>query len=351
MFPNQPSSAIQQGFFEKIRNFPPSDILQMCCLSRRSGEMRFQSGEQNGLIFLEKGEVIHAQLENKMGTLAAAEILSWPPGEFTFRDGVDPPHRTLKTTWDQLLEASHTHQKTALADEAPPPPPGFEAVDATSTSALTSGAVIDPATQTGRLLIYGENVEGRTIDINLPSMSLGRAPTNNIILQDAAISSRHCMFLLSNGRVTVRDLNSSNGTFVNGQAVTEAQLEMNDVIRVGTALIKFEIAMRRPKLRSESTLLTPRPALHAPRQFAGVEVTRILPEAEPEEEEAPAKERSPASMSGPISYARITRSEKRSRPGTGQPLWLIVLLAVTVLIVIYLIVASQTWAPAGIRLW
>lgn len=311
--------------------------------------MNFQHGEQQGALYLEKGEVVHAQCGNMMGTIAAAEILSWPPGEFTFRDAVPPPHRTLKTTWDQLLEASHAHQRTAFADEAPPPPPGFESVGTPELPAPAAGAVIDPTTQTGRLLIYGENVEGRTVDINLPSIHLGRAPTNEIILQDLSISSRHCVFILANGHVTVRDLNSSNGTFVNGQPVTEAQLEVNDVVRVGTALIKFEIALRRPRLRSESGPITPRPLPQAS-PFAPVEVTRILPMPEPVDNEEETGERS-APMSGPISYARITRSHRRNRPTAGQPVWLIVLLAATVLMVIYLIIGSQSWAPAWLRLW
>jgi len=317
VFPTESSSAIQKGFFEKIRNFPPCDILQMCCLSRRSGELRFEYEGQCGLIHLEKGEVVHAELGHSTAEVAAAEILSWPPGEFTFRDGVTPPQRTLKATWDQMLDASHHQQRATLAAEAPPPP-GFESVGATDAAAAV-GARIDPATQTGRLLIYGENIEGRTYDINLPVVHLGRAPTNEIILPDPSLSGRHCVFLLSNGRVTVRDLNSSNGTFVNGQPVTEAQLEVNDIIRAGTALIRFEIALKRPRLRTETLQLPSRPLPQVPHQMGPVAVTRQLPMPPPPSRADDDSGHQAPSMSGPISYARITRSQRTSRIAPKAP--------------------------------
>ncbi len=348
MFPTESSSAIQKGFFEKIRNFPPCDILQMCCLSRRSGEMRFDCEGRSGFIYLDRGEVIHAQLEHSSGQSAAAEILSWSPGEFSFRDGVAPNQRTLKATWDQMLDASHHHQRTALAEEIPPPP-GFEAVGSDETAG--PGSLIDTNTQVARLLIYGENIEGRTYDIHLPAVHLGRAPTNEIILRDASISGRHCVFLFAEGRVRVRDLNSSNGTFVNGQQVTEAQLEMNDIIRVGTALIKFEVALKRPKLRMEPDATPHRPPAHQTPHRGGAAVTAHLAAPPPQPAiEAPPMSHSPH-MSGPISYERIAKHQRLPQTGPRTPVWLLILGAVTVLLVAYLIVGSQDWAPAWLRLW
>lgn len=350
MFPTESSSTIQQGFFEKIRSFPPCDILQMCCLSRRTGEMRFEGEGQTGFIYLEKGEVIHAQLEGTVGEPAAAEILSWPPGTFTFRDAAAAPQRTLKATWDQMLQASHQHQRTSLAGDVPPPP-GFDSVGQEEAGAVVPGPRIDTNTQVPRLLIYGENIEGRTYDINLPAIHLGRAPTNEIILREPSISGRHCVFLLSEGRVTVRDLNSSNGTFVNGQQVTEALLEVNDIIRAGTALIKFEVALKRPRLRAESSPIPPRPSGQMQQPAALPAVTRLLPLPTPAHDGHMAHDSGP-SMSGPISYARIAESRKRhSYFGPRTPPWLIALLALTILIILYLIIGSQEWAPTWLRLW
>lgn len=320
----------------------------MCCLSRRTGEMRFDCGGRSGFIYLEKGEVIHAQLEGTGGSAAAADILSWPPGEFSFRDSVAPPQRTLKATWDQMLDASHQHQRTTLASDMPPPP-GFESVVLGEEGAPAPGARIDPNTQVARLLIYGENIEGRTYDLNLPVVHLGRAATNEIILRDPSISGRHCVFLFSDGRVTVRDLNSSNGTFVNGQQVTEAQLEVNDIVRAGTALIKFEVALKRPRLRAESGPIPPRPMAQTPRRPGFAPAGHLAAMPPPVAEGAPGYH-SP-SMSGPISYDRIAKSQKVPRSGPRSPLWLMLLVAVTVLVVVYLIIGSQDWAPPWLRLW
>ncbi len=349
MFPTDSSPAIQKNFFEKIRNFPPCDILQMCCLSRRSGEMRFDCEGRSGFIYLDKGEVTHAQLDDFTGEPAAADILSWPPGDFSFRDGASPPQRTLKATWDQMLDASHRLQRSSVPTEAPP---GFESLAAPETPAPTAGTRIDPNTQVGRLLIYGENIEGRTFDLNLPASYLGRAPTNEIILREPSVSGRHCVFLLANGRVTVRDLNSSNGTFVNGHPITEVQIEVNDIVRIGTALIRFEIALKRPRLSAESGPVTPRPVGQSSVPPAATGVTRPML-APPTPKAAPPMAPQAPSMSGPISYDRIARTKHRPRTGPrgGTPTWLIALVALTILMVLYMIIGSQDWAPAWLRLW
>jgi pSer/pThr/pTyr-binding forkhead associated (FHA) protein len=78
---------------------------------------------------------------------------------------------------------------------------------------------------------------------------LGRAEDNELTIPEASISSRHCVFILSGAEVIVRDLNSSNGTYVNGEPVTEVVLRPGDNIQVGVIDIKFVPGVRRPKLQ------------------------------------------------------------------------------------------------------
>lgn len=47
-------------------------------------------------------------------------------------------------------------------------------------------------------------------------LTVGRSPENNFVIQDAKVSSRHCVFLVKNGRVWIRDNRSTNGTRLNG---------------------------------------------------------------------------------------------------------------------------------------
>ena len=82
---------------------------------------------------------------------------------------------------------------------------------------------------------------------------------NELPIAEPSISGRHCVFVLSGADVVVRDLNSSNGTYVNGEPVSEAILRPGDNIQVGVIDIKFVPGVRRPKLQTTPTS-TLRPA-------------------------------------------------------------------------------------------
>lgn len=68
------------------------------------------------------------------------------------------------------------------------------------------------------------------------AMRLGRSDQSDIVVKDSSVSSRHCDFIKEGGAVFVRDLGSSNGTFVNEERVTELELRQGDVLRVGNAV-------------------------------------------------------------------------------------------------------------------
>jgi pSer/pThr/pTyr-binding forkhead associated (FHA) protein len=71
-------------------------------------------------------------------------------------------------------------------------------------------------------------------------ITIGRSPTNNIFVRDRNVSRVHCQIVVSNGTVTLTDLQSTNGTFVNNERATECVLKVSDLIRVGTTLLELE---------------------------------------------------------------------------------------------------------------
>lgn len=71
-----------------------------------------------------------------------------------------------------------------------------------------------------------------------PPLELGRDKGTEIVLRDPEVSRRHARFESQDGVVFVNDLNSSNGTFLNGRRVTEAiEVRPGDEIDVGTTRI------------------------------------------------------------------------------------------------------------------
>ena len=76
-------------------------------------------------------------------------------------------------------------------------------------------------------------------EITSGTVTIGRHPTNSVIVRDERSSRFHCLIELKDGRYILRDLESRNGTKLNGQKITEAELHSGDVIRVGSTRIRF----------------------------------------------------------------------------------------------------------------
>jgi hypothetical protein len=76
----------------------------------------------------------------------------------------------------------------------------------------------------------------------LPLTSLGRAPTNTIVLDDTFCSQEHALVVRRGGQWWLEDRRSSNGTRLNGQMVTEpVVVSSGDVIEVGRTQLKVEM--------------------------------------------------------------------------------------------------------------
>jgi len=69
---------------------------------------------------------------------------------------------------------------------------------------------------------------------------LGRLDTNDIPVRDTKASREHAKIYRQGAKYAVVDLNSSNGTFVNGSKVTKHQLEPGDEIQIGVVVLRFE---------------------------------------------------------------------------------------------------------------
>jgi hypothetical protein len=70
--------------------------------------------------------------------------------------------------------------------------------------------------------------------------TLGRNPTNDYRVHDATVSSFHCEIVLSEDSVLVRDLGSTNGTFIDNQPVTESQIRPGQILRLGSAELRLD---------------------------------------------------------------------------------------------------------------
>jgi len=73
-----------------------------------------------------------------------------------------------------------------------------------------------------------------------PMTTVGTEPTCTVVLQDSYMSSRHCEIKAEGGIWVLRDLKSTNGTYVNDRRVEQHELVDNDFIKVGQSVLKFK---------------------------------------------------------------------------------------------------------------
>jgi Domain of unknown function (DUF4388) len=86
-----------------LNQFSAAEILQMSCLSQRTGRFIFKSGRGNSEIYLLNGSVRHAVFGSLEGESAVAEVFRWRQGRFYFEEGVISQVQTVGRPWAHLL--------------------------------------------------------------------------------------------------------------------------------------------------------------------------------------------------------------------------------------------------------
>ncbi len=96
-----------------------------------------------------------------------------------------------------------------------------------------------------KLHILSGVLEGKSFDFVEERISVGRALDNTIRLEDGTVSHHHANFILEAGEYKLRDLNSTNGTRVNGLRIVESKLHNGDAVRFGSVEMRYESDVRK----------------------------------------------------------------------------------------------------------
>jgi len=91
-----------------------------------------------------------------------------------------------------------------------------------------------------RLSVKTDGLNARLIDLKLGANRVGRHPDNDFRIEHPTISSVHCEIVLQANGVILRDLESTNGTFVNNEKIREVQLVPGQTVRLGDVELLVE---------------------------------------------------------------------------------------------------------------
>ena len=90
-----------------------------------------------------------------------------------------------------------------------------------------------------KMIVSIDGVVIKEVQLTKDRTSLGRRPYNDIVIDNLAVSGEHAVLQLSGTEVHVEDLNSTNGTYVNGKAVKKQLLQNSDTVEIGKYKIKY----------------------------------------------------------------------------------------------------------------
>ena len=91
-----------------------------------------------------------------------------------------------------------------------------------------------------KLVILTQGMTGRAHELNVDRTTIGRVEDNTFQIADPSVSSHHCEVLLRGTEVLIRDLNSTNGSFINDARITESALKPGQTLRLGQVELKLE---------------------------------------------------------------------------------------------------------------
>src|SRR5260221_1978393 len=93
-----------------------------------------------------------------------------------------------------------------------------------------------------KLIFSGVHLPGRAYELVLEKTTVGRGDHNTLVIRDSSVSMAHCEILMHGSEIIVRDLDSSNGTFVNGIRLNkQSQVKSGQTVRFGSVEARLEL--------------------------------------------------------------------------------------------------------------
>lgn len=91
-----------------------------------------------------------------------------------------------------------------------------------------------------KLQVLNGSLAGQSYELKVAKTTVGRVEDNSFQLAEPSVSSHHCEILLSGSDVVVKDLNSTNGSFIDGNKIAEAVLKPGQTLRLGQVDLRID---------------------------------------------------------------------------------------------------------------
>lgn len=205
--------------------FSVEEALTRLGQNKQQGCLLVSKGAELIHIYVQDGFVIRANGSAKEGPDAVDQAIHLKDSIYTWVRGTQPPNPT-KNIRMAIVEL------TAKFGSVAQPPKMI------STGRLGTSATVEKKEPEFRFKYFLIPEDRPTEKLYLTKIStvMGRDPTSDLFIDNADVSWRHCLLDIQSSGLSVLDLNSTNGTFVNSKLVQNAHLNPSDKIELGPCL-------------------------------------------------------------------------------------------------------------------
>ncbi|WP_045877725.1 ATP-binding cassette domain-containing protein [Pseudofrankia sp. DC12] len=140
----------------------------------------------------------------------------------------------------QTMLPNQTGYSPPRTSNRPTRPTRREDHDAGRRGTYNGQPAADPAEVSGHTRLDREHERSNTYPLRQGTMTIGRARDNDVVITDLLASRHHASLTVRGQNVDVLDMDSANGTFVNGRRIQRAQAKQGDVIAVGHHVFQLE---------------------------------------------------------------------------------------------------------------
>jgi hypothetical protein len=195
-----------------------ADQIQAFSLARKTGEIRVTNVPPPAYITMVDGEVVDSQFGARSGLDAAIALINLIEAHTEFVTGQKPHRQTISMSPSQILVSAALRR-----DEQGP-----------STVTPSTSPAVRPTLQVAL------KSEARTHTLQPGLASVGRDDVNDIVIPDPTVSKKHAIIECSPNGVFLKDLGSTNGTYVEGERITERWLNGRVNVQFGLVPAVFD---------------------------------------------------------------------------------------------------------------
>ena len=91
-----------------------------------------------------------------------------------------------------------------------------------------------------RLVAQSQEFQGKSFELSGPEITVGRVDDNKVQVEHASVSGHHAILRLDGLDYFIKDLDSTNGTRINGEKIVEQKLRRNDILRLGNIELLYD---------------------------------------------------------------------------------------------------------------